>query len=361
MKISVIIPTINRGERIRKTIHCLTKEQNFERDDYEVLVVDGGSSDDTQSVVKSLIQNLSDYNVKLIVEPEPGVMPARHRGVQESRGEIISFVEDDARAGSDYLKGVWESFRDPEVHLAGGPCLPDFQAEPPRWLKHFWRPVGSGRALGSLSFLDLGDSVQETDPENIWALNFCLRRTTFDLLKGFNPDLLPKFLMRYQGDGETGLSIKIRKAGYKTVYHPDVKIYHETPANRMDEQHFRNRAYFQGVCDSYTNIRENRAPDDPSGKLTDDLKVASGSKGILRKIVEFSVTRMKMLFSGSFRQYVHVSREMQRSYRDGYEFHQNEARNDSELMDWILRPDYLDYRLPVKLKKKITYADRPYV
>src|SRR5205823_2016254 len=80
---------------------------------------------------------------------------------------------------------------------------------------------------------------------------------------------------RYQGDGETGLSLKVRAAGFRTLYHPHVAVKHVIPASRMTLESFERRGFFQGVCDSYTEIRrERRVPTPPRRSWRDLVRPA---------------------------------------------------------------------------------------
>ena len=142
----------------------------------------------------------------------------------------------------------------------GGRNLPKFEVEPPAWLESFWdaTPAG-GRSCGWLSLLDLGESEREIDPNYVWGLNFAIRKRALHDLGGFHPDLIPPELQRFQGDGETGLTMKARSHCYRAVYQPKATIYHFIPASRMTPEYFEQRAYYQAVCDSYSNIRRQRS------------------------------------------------------------------------------------------------------
>jgi glycosyltransferase involved in cell wall biosynthesis len=85
--VSVIIPTYNRGWIIKEAIDSIL-DQDFA--DYELIVVDDGSSDNTQDI-------LSAYGQKLTVvhQPNQGVSAARNRGIAEASGQLIAFLDSD--------------------------------------------------------------------------------------------------------------------------------------------------------------------------------------------------------------------------------------------------------------------------
>jgi glycosyltransferase involved in cell wall biosynthesis len=90
-KISVIIPTYNRCEILDYTLHSLTL-QNLPKDQFEVVVTDDGSSDNTEEVVESYKDRL---NISFIFSEDVGYTPssARNRGILKAQGEICLLVD----------------------------------------------------------------------------------------------------------------------------------------------------------------------------------------------------------------------------------------------------------------------------
>ena len=83
--VSVIIPTFNRAYCLAETIHSVLTQSGF-----ELIVVDDGSTDDTQKVLK----NFSDIRV-IHLRENRGVSYARNRGIEEARGSLICFLDSD--------------------------------------------------------------------------------------------------------------------------------------------------------------------------------------------------------------------------------------------------------------------------
>ncbi|NYZ76417.1 glycosyltransferase [Candidatus Micrarchaeota archaeon] len=113
--ISVIIPTLNEGKVIKRCMESLSK-QRFK--DFEVVVVDSGSTDGTVRIVKK-------YKGRVIYEPRRGVPLARNRGVRESKGDIIVCTDGDSAYPSDWLEKIAKHFEDKDVVAVGGPIAPD--------------------------------------------------------------------------------------------------------------------------------------------------------------------------------------------------------------------------------------------
>jgi glucosyl-dolichyl phosphate glucuronosyltransferase len=331
MDLSIIIPTYNRCESLRRALESLA-QLDPPSGEFEVLVVDNGSVDQTHRVFEVARAAWPKQNWRYFHEPIPGLLSGRHRGALEAQGEICVFIDDDVRVSHGWLNALEEAFCDPHVVLVGGPSSPIFESLPPDWLSELYSEDEHGRSCSWLSLFDGGSSVKEIDPCRIWGLNLAIRKNTLFEAGGFNPDCVPKPLQRFQGDGETGLNLKVRKAGLKALYHPAASLAHEVPVSRLTVGYFEQRAYYQGVCDSYTCIRSNRAV------LVDGLSWKDPLRWMKRLFAKSIPTDGSELSK--------VQRRTARAYEKGYKFHREEVRRDPKLLAWVLRGDYWDYRLP---------------
>lgn len=95
-KYSVIIPTYNNANRIERSVKSVLN-QKFE--DWELIIVDDGSTDETSTVVSAF---LKDCRIKYIKIKNAGVAVARHTGVENASGEYLSFLD-----GDDEVKENW--------------------------------------------------------------------------------------------------------------------------------------------------------------------------------------------------------------------------------------------------------------
>ena len=339
VKVSVIIPTLNRAKYL-KTALLSTTDQSIPKDEYEIIVVDGNATDNTRQVTEQIIATHSTHQIRYIWEPEPGLLSGRHRGAKEAKGQILVFIDDDIEADKGWLAAIMDAFQDASVHLVGGPSLPSYESEPPSWIESFWAEHKYGRLCGKLSLLDFGGQIREIDPVFVWGLNFAIRKKTLFEVGGFHPDTMPRHLQRFQGDGETGLSIKIRERGLKAVYHSKALVWHKVPNERLTVEYFEKRAYFQGVCDSFTHIRRN---------YESGLQFKKQSN-LVRLLSWRTPFKIYYLFKKRIRQkhlpYADIKKRIDEAYKAGFAFHQHEVANDPELLKWVLKENYFDYRLP---------------
>ena len=99
--ISVVIPLYNKEQSIASTLQTVLK-QTYQ--DFEIVIVDDGSTDHSVEEVKKVI----DPRIRLIHQSNAGVSAARNRGIDEARGEYIAFLDADDEWKPDYLKTQYE-------------------------------------------------------------------------------------------------------------------------------------------------------------------------------------------------------------------------------------------------------------
>src|SRR5579863_2708869 len=112
MKVSVVINTYNRATSLRDTIESL---RYLDGPDFEVIVVNGPSTDDTDSV-------LEDYNSSIRIGrcKARNLSMSRNVGLEMARGEIVAFIDDDALADRFWLRDLVLGYDAPDIGGAGG-------------------------------------------------------------------------------------------------------------------------------------------------------------------------------------------------------------------------------------------------
>jgi glycosyltransferase involved in cell wall biosynthesis len=334
---SIIVPTCNRADSLARTLQSLCAQRV--QADYQILVVDNGPTDETRRVALEGIAAHPQQMIHYIQEPIPGLLSGRHRGALEAKSDLLIFVDDDIEPEPGWLAAFLDSFRDPTVQLVGGPSLPSYEGQPPDWLEKFWIETPSrGKICTWLSLIDLGDREMVVDPTFVLGLNLGIRRSALLAAGGFHPDCIPDHLQHWQGDGETGLALKLRKLGFLAVYQPRALVRHRISPSRLSVEHFERRGYYQGVCDSYTKIRATAFAPAGRWRLTRDIKSLVGNAGSVLRQLRCSWTED--------RDVADIRKRVGRAYNAGFKFHQAAARRHPEVLEWILRKDYWDYRLP---------------
>jgi glycosyltransferase involved in cell wall biosynthesis len=110
--VSIILPTYNRAKTLVRAIESVLK-QTF--DDFELLIIDDGSSDDTKQRVKPF---LTDVRVKYLYQDNAGASAARNKGIELSVGEFIAFQDSDDEWLSTKLAEQVEIFKKNDNSLA---------------------------------------------------------------------------------------------------------------------------------------------------------------------------------------------------------------------------------------------------
>jgi GT2 family glycosyltransferase len=223
---SIVIPVHRDGPTFRDCLAgCL--EQDY-GGFVEVLVVSDRPLADLPDRVR-LLETGSGTNTS----------PAekRDRAFAEARGDVLAYVDDDARPAPDWLSAAARRFEDPAVHVLGGPGL-----TPPEspWLERvggavYESPAGSGQLR--FRFAQAPERLVEDYP----AYNFLVRRAALEAVGGWGTT--------FYGGEDTVLCLKLARVGYPTLYAPEVVVYHRRrpilrPHLRQVANVGRHRGYF---------------------------------------------------------------------------------------------------------------------
>ena len=179
--ISIVICTYNRVKILKETLESyltLCRPIEFK---IELLIVDNNSNDETLQMVDQFMQYHPE--VRYVFEPEPGLSYARNTGVKESRGDIIIYVDDDVYFDSNWLVEVGRIFKEyPDASCMGGRIIPVFEIGKPDWI--------TDDLLTPYGLTNSGDIIKwMLYPEYPFGGNMAFKRTVFDKIDMFNPNL----------------------------------------------------------------------------------------------------------------------------------------------------------------------------
>ena len=222
--VSVVISTHNRCTLLARALDCLTHQLVPLDLEYEVIVVDNASTDDTERTVDAFS---AAGNVRFVREPRLGVSYGRNAGIQTACAPIIAFTDDDNVVGDRWVATI-KSLMDahPEAWAVGGPIRAEWPNDVPVWLdRQHWPP---------LAILDYGDErfyTSARDPRCLLTANLAFRKAVFDRIDGFSAEF-----PRCQ-DHE--LLVRMWRAGGRALYAPELVVTATIPQERLTRRYHR--------------------------------------------------------------------------------------------------------------------------
>ena len=260
---SVVIITRNRANYLDEAIRNFVK-QNYPKENYEIIVVDNNSDDDTHSIVEGFKREWPN-KIHYVFEPEIGMSKARNKGATVARGEILVFIDDDAIPSPHWLRDYWSIYEMfPDIVAAGGRIEPVFQTDRPKWL--------SDELLIAIGHLKLSDKETILSfPDHPFGGNFSVKREKFIRVGGFIEDFK-------NCNEERAFFYKLHLNRYRVGYSPKASVYHQIPASRLRKQFFIKRGIKQGISNVkvisiFNPLRVPRFKDELSKLLFDGLLI----------------------------------------------------------------------------------------
>jgi len=221
--ISVIVCTYNREKLLVSCIDSLVK-QDSHPGDYEIILVNNGSTDNTEQLCIKSIHEHPGLQIRYFLETKQGLSNARNRGIKESMGNIIAFIDDDAFADQHYIYNLKKDFRTSGIAAGGGKILPHWEKNRPKWMSRFILPL--------VSVLDMGDQIIDFKGNKYpIGANMFFRKSLFEKAGFFDP-LLGRSLKNMIGNEEKDLFMKIKRIGSEICYFPNIIVNHYIPEER---------------------------------------------------------------------------------------------------------------------------------
>ena len=234
VSVSIIICCFNSAKRLPETLQHLMAQEVPAKIPWEVIVVDNGSSDNTSQIAKELWQ--SDVPFRAVPEPKVGLSNARNRGLRESKGNLICFIDDDVWPHVDWLKNMVEfAIHSDADAICGKVIIPNHLTRP--WMEKIHRTK-----LASTENIDPGN------PLEIIGANMAIKRVVLDKVPQFDPELGAGA----SGFGEESLfSRQVLTAGFKIGFAEKAVVEHHFEERRLLRSEWLMGEQKRGIGNAY--------------------------------------------------------------------------------------------------------------
>lgn len=227
---SVIICTRDRSESLKRTLASMAAAARNVSDDWELIIVDNGSSDSTQRVIQEFAGKLP---MRAIFEPNAGLSNARNAGVSASSGQFVLWTDDDVVVDEHWLEVYFQAFKDhPEHAIFGGRTEPVYEAPEQDWFK-----ANQAELCSLLAIRDERSWTSITSERVPYGLNYAIRGEEqrshlYDPELGVAPG-------RRGGGEEVAVIRALLASGFTGRWLWDATVFHLIPVSRQDESYIR--------------------------------------------------------------------------------------------------------------------------
>lgn len=247
LEVTVAICTRNRAPQLAEMLTSMVGLETPDGLEWELLVVDNGSTDGTRQVVEGFADRLP---TRWVLEPEAGLSNARNRAATEARGRYICWTDDDVVVDRRWLAAYVEAFRaHPDADVFGGKVLPQLQGPTPAW---FGELADRWPLTVLLAKRDFGDQPQPLDLKagrTPWGANYALR-TAAQRQHRYDPQLGVSPNHKRLGE-EAEVIFQIMSAGGTGWWTPGSKVTHIIPTRRQTVDYVHEYFFSSGETLAY--------------------------------------------------------------------------------------------------------------
>lgn len=237
--LSVVVCTYNREKYIGRCLQHLAKQES-EVSTYEVIIVDNNSTDNTNQICTSFVSQHAHF--KYFLETNQGHSFSRNRGIQESSGDIIAFLDDDAFVTSDYVSNLINFFSENhQAQAIGGKIDPIYEGGEPNWMTPFLLPLVAAQ--------DMGENIKPFKGRAFpIGANMAFRKEVFKNYGLFNIELGRKG-SGLEGGDEKEVFLRLKSDNLPIFYVPSVKVEHIIPEKRVTREYIKGLALGVGTSE----------------------------------------------------------------------------------------------------------------
>jgi len=233
--VSIIICCYNSEKVLPQTIQHLANQKVSNRIDWEIIIVDNNSIDNTAKVAADVWGKTgSKTPFDIVTQPIPGLSAAREKGVESSQYEYIIFVDDDNWLEENYVTNVYNIMeKNPDIGILGGVGIPVYEEEPPEWFIKYNVRYAVGKQSdrsGDISF----------KKGYVYGAGMVIRKSVWYYVKslGFKNYVSDRSKNKLLSGGDNEICYIVRLVGYKIWYDESLKFKHFIPQKRLTYKYF---------------------------------------------------------------------------------------------------------------------------
>lgn len=265
LKISIAICTYNRHDLLKLNLEGFLQQSN-KLENYEILVIDNNSTDNTANLVKDLSKNIPQ--LKYIFEPNQGLSYARNTAYKNALADYVAYLDDDAIPSENWVEEAVNIIKNYKPDIFGGTVYPYHLSPVPEWFKEEYEIRQPQKHTGWMA-----------DGSHISAMNIVFKK---DLLEEFGGFTISRGMTANQlvyGD-ETEIITHAHKTNRKLFFSQELTVKHFVPDYKKTIAFFIYGPYKMGKDSNHCIEGRNYTINDIYSlpKLIDDTFEKFGSK-----------------------------------------------------------------------------------
>lgn len=249
MSIDVVICTYNNAGPLHSTLEALSRQRGAAAVDWSVTVIANACTDDTVPVVQGWMATRAIPRLRVVEEPRPGLVQARRRGVEETSGDWIAFLDDDCIVADSWIAAA-ASFAPqyPRCGAFGGRVIPEWQGAPPRY---------ASRYMYAFAEQNFGD--QPTTVGWLVGAGLILNRQALAESRWTGRQYMPDRIgSQLLSGGDMEMVLRISGAGYQLWYEPLCVLRHILPLRRSELSYMTRLNFGLGVSQMACNLMQSK-------------------------------------------------------------------------------------------------------
>ncbi len=239
MELSLIISTYNNAKSLERTLASVA-QQDADKSIWECVVVNNNCTDDTAERVAEFAKSNPELNIRLVDEAQQGLSFGRNRGIAESKGQILVFIDDDETINEGFVSAYLDLFRNHGAFVAAGVLKVCYDTARPKWMSHYTeKMIANPFSLGG-EITTISSKIVPTGG------NMAFNREIFRLYGNFDTNLGRRGSELFGGE-ENDLFDRIRDLGERVFYTPHAIAYHHIADHKLTADYFDRLSYCVGV------------------------------------------------------------------------------------------------------------------